>query len=74
MNNKIMKIDTNEFRINLTRYLKNNKGDTIYITRYNELVAELKIYNDDIKVKTVLDITKRMVNAEKREKKKVFST
>ena len=65
MNNKIMKIDTNEFRINLTRYLKNNKGDTIYITRYNELVGELRIYTDEIKMKTELRIARKLVEASK---------
>ena len=49
MNNRIIKIDTNELRTNLTRYLKNNQGDTIYITRYNELVAEIKVYNNNTK-------------------------
>ena len=68
MNNRIIKIDTNELRTNFTRYLKNNKGDTIYITRYNELVAEIKVYNNDTKLQTVLDITNRMVNDKEEEK------
>ena len=74
MNDGIIKIDTNDLRVNFTRYLKNNKGDTIYITRYNELVAEIKVYNDDIKVKTVIDITKRMVDAAEKEKANILKT
>jgi hypothetical protein len=68
MDNGIKKIDTHDLRVNLTRYLKRNKGDIIYITRYNELVAEIKVYNDDVKVKTIVDITKKMVDDLKREK------
>ena len=74
MNNGIIKIDTNDLRVNFTRYLKNNKGDTIYITRYNELVAEIKVYNDDIKVKTFIDITKRMVDAAEKDKANILKT
>ena len=64
----VLKIDTNDLRINLTKYLTENLGDTIYITRYNKLVAELRVYNDDIKRKTELRLAKKMLEAAEREK------
>ncbi len=66
--NDIKKIDTNELRVNLTKYLTENLGDTIYITRYNRLVAELRVYTEDIRRKTELRIAKKMLEAAEREK------
>ena len=51
MDDDIKRVDTNELRIKLSKFLKENQGDTIYITRYNELVGELRIYTDEIKMK-----------------------
>lgn len=65
----VLRIDTNELRINLTKYLTENLGDTIYITRYNKLVAELRVYNEEIKRKTELRLAKKMVEDAEREKK-----
>ena len=64
----VLRIDTNDLRINLTKYLTENLGDTIYITRYNKLVAELRVYNDEIKRKTELRLAKKMIDAAEREK------
>ncbi|MDD3776885.1 MAG: hypothetical protein U5N58_02070 [Actinomycetota bacterium] len=66
--NDIKRIDTNELRVNLTKYLTENLGDTIYITRYNKLVAELRVYTEDIRRKTELRIAKKMIEAAEREK------
>ncbi|MBA7571691.1 hypothetical protein ES708_13459 [subsurface metagenome] len=63
MDDDIKKVDTNELRIKLSKFLKENKGDTIFITRYNELVGELRIYTDEIKLKTELRIARKMVEA-----------
>ena len=65
MDDEIKKVDTNELRIKLSKFLKENKGDTIFITRYNELVGELRIYTDEIKMKTELMIARKMVEAAK---------
>ncbi|MCX6384101.1 MAG: hypothetical protein NTV16_06400 [Actinobacteria bacterium] len=65
----VLRIDTNDLRINLTKYLTENLGDTIYITRYNKLVAELRVYNEEIKRKTELRLAKKMVEDAEREKK-----
>jgi hypothetical protein len=65
MDDEIKKVDTNELRIKLSKFLKENKGDTIFITRYNELVGELRIYTDEIKMKTELRIARKMVEAAK---------
>ncbi len=65
----IKKIDTNELRVNLTKYLTENLGDTIYITRYNKLVAELRVYTEDIRRKTELRIAKKMLEEAEREGK-----
>ncbi len=65
MDDNIKKVDTNELRIKLSKFLKKDKGDTIYITRYNELVGELRVYTDEIKMKTELRIARRLVEASK---------
>ena len=65
MDDEIKRVDTNELRIKLSKLLKENKGDTIFITRYNELVGELRIYTDEIKMKTELRIARKMVEAAK---------
>ncbi|MFO7928521.1 MAG: hypothetical protein R6U35_02530 [Candidatus Humimicrobiaceae bacterium] len=65
----IKRIDTNELRVNLTKYLTENLGDTIYITRYNKLVAELRVYTEDIRRKTELRIAKKMLEEAEREGK-----
>lgn len=66
----IRKIDTNELRVNLTKYLTENLGDTIFITRYNKLVAELRVYTEETRRKTELRIAKKMLEAAERESKR----
>jgi len=68
--NEVKKIDTNELRVNLTKYLTENLGDTIYITRYNRLVAELRVYTEDTRRTTELRIARKMIEAADREKNK----
>jgi len=65
---EVKKIDTNELRVNLTKYLTENLGDTIYITRYNRLVAEIRVYTEDTRRKTELRIARKMIEAAEREK------
>ena len=67
MSDEIIRVDTNDLRVNLTRYLTKNLGDTIYITRYNKLVAEIRVYTEDIRKKTELRIARRMVEAAEKE-------
>ena len=67
----IKRIDTIDFRVNLTRYLKNNSGDTIYLTKYNKLVGEIRVYTEEIIRKTELRIAKKMVEEAESEKKQV---
>ena len=69
MEEEIKRIDTNDLRVNLTEYLKKNMGDTIYITRYNRLVGEIRVYTEEIRRKTELRIAKKMIEAADREKK-----
>ena len=69
MNDEIMKVDTNDLRINLTKYLTKNLGETIYITRYNRLVAEVRVYTDEIRKKTELRLARKMLEADAKEKK-----
>ena len=65
MNNNIKKIDTNDLRINLSKYLTKYKIATIYITKYNKLVAELRVYTDETRAKAELRIAEKMIkNAE----------
>ena len=63
MNNIIKKIDTNKLKVNLTKYLTKDLGDTIYITKYNRLVAELKTYTNKMRMETELKIAKEMVKS-----------
>lgn len=69
LGDNVLRIDTNDLRINLTKYLTENLGDTIYITRYNKLVAELRVYNEEIKRKTELRLAKKMLEAAERSSK-----
>ncbi len=70
MSTETKKIDTNELRINLTKYLTKNVGDTIYITRYNRLVAELRVYTDEIRAKTEIRMAQILVDAADKKKRK----
>ena len=63
MEKKIIKINTHAFRVNLSKYLIKNLGTTIYITRYNKLIAELRIFNENMKVKTELKIAEKMIKS-----------
>jgi hypothetical protein len=69
MDDAIKRIDTNDLRVNLTDYLTKNLGDTIYITRYNRLVGEIRIYTEEFKRKTELRIAKKMIEEAERENK-----
>ena len=69
MDDTIKRTDTNDLRVNLTKYLTENIGDTIYITRYNKLVGEIRVYTEEIMRKTELRIARKMVEEDEREKK-----
>ena len=69
MSDEIIKVDTNDLRVNLTKYLTKNLGDTIYITRYNKLVAEIRVYTEDIRKKTELRLARKMLEAAEKENK-----
>ena len=70
MSTETIRIDTNDLRVNLTKYLTKNVGDTIYITRYNRLVAEIRVYTDEIRAKTELRLAQILVDASKKNKRK----
>jgi len=70
MEEDIKRIDTNDLRVNLTKYLTKNLGDTIFITRYNRLVGEIRVYTEEIRRKTELRIAKKMIEVAEREKKR----
>ena len=61
MNKIVKRIDTNELKANLTKYLTKNLGETIHITKYYKLVAELKTYTDKMREEAELDMAKIMV-------------
>lgn len=54
-------VDTNEFRLRLTNYLTKNIGETIYITKYNILVGELKAYTGEMRKDAELEIARKLV-------------
>ena len=70
MEEDIKRIDTNDLRVNLTKYLTKNLGDTIFITRYNRVVGEIRVYTEEIRRKTELRIAKKMIEVAEREKKR----
>ena len=59
MEDEIKRIDTNDLRVNLTEYLTKNLGDTIYITRYNRLVGEIRVYTKRSEEKQSLELPKK---------------
>ena len=71
MDDAVKIIDTNDLRVNLTGHLKKNLGDTIYVTKYNKLVGEIRVYTEETIRKTELRIAKKMVEEAEREKKEV---
>ena len=70
MSTETKKIDNNELRVSLTKYLNEYVGDTIYITRYNRLVAELRVYTDEIKTRTELRLARKLVDAAEKKRRK----
>ncbi len=54
-------VDTNNLRLNLTKYLKDNKGNTILFTHYNRLVGEISFYNEDSRVEKELQLLQRLI-------------
>ena len=70
MSTETIRVDTNELRVNHTKYLTKNVGDTIYITRYNRLVAEIRVYTDEIRAKTELRLAQKLVDAAEKKKRK----
>jgi len=67
MNDKIRKINTKEVRTGITRYLKDHKGEVIYIIKRHELVAELRIYTENIRIQIELEIAKKLLQSAERE-------
>lgn len=65
MSYETKKIDTNELRANLTKYLTKNVGDTIYITKHNRLVAEIIVYTDEVRANAELRMAQILVDASK---------
>ena len=57
----VSKMNTNELRLNLAKYLNNNNGETLYITRHNKLIGEFKVFSEEEKSKTELNIAKMIV-------------
>ncbi len=71
MNDKIRKINTKGLRTDITRYLKDRKGEVIYITKCHKLVGELRVYTEEIKAQIELEIAEKMLQSAKREHIKI---
>ena len=72
MSTEIKKIDTNDLRVNLAKYLTKYVGDTIYITKSNRLVAELRVYTDEIRAKTEIRLAQKLVDTAGEKKRKTL--
>ena len=67
MNDGVIKINTTGIRTDLTKYLKDHKGEVIYITKCAKLVAELIVYTKEIRAEIELEIARKMLQSAKRE-------
>ena len=67
MNDGVIKINTTGIRTDLTKYLKDYKGEVIYITKFYKLVAELIVYTEEIRAEIELEIARKMLQSAKRE-------
>ncbi len=67
MNDGVIKINTTGIRTDLTKYLKDYKGEVIYITKCYKLVAELIVYTEEIRAEIELEIARKMLQSAKRE-------
>ena len=63
MNDGVIKINTIGIRTDLTKHLKDYKGEVIYITKHNKLVAELRVYTEKIKAQAELEIARKMLQS-----------
>ena len=73
MSDKIRKINTKGVRTDITRHLKDHKGEVIYIIKRHELVAELRVYTEKIRTQIELEIAKKMLQSAQREHIKIDS-
>ena len=73
MNDRIRKINTNGVRTDITRHLKDHKGEVIYITKCHKLVAELRVYTEKIRTQKEFEIAKKMLQSAQREHIKIES-
>ncbi|MBM3700925.1 MAG: hypothetical protein FJW68_08475 [Actinobacteria bacterium] len=62
---KIISVDTNCLRQNLTRLLTQKKGETVYIMKYGKLVAELRMYTKEQQKHAELDLARILVENSK---------
>jgi len=67
MNDRIRKINTNGIRTDITRHLKDHKGEVIYITKCHKLVAELRVYTEKIRTQKEFEVAEKMMESVKRE-------
>jgi len=71
MSDKIRKINTNGIRVDITRCLREHKGEVIYITKCHKLVAELRVYTEKVRAQIELEIARKMLQSAKREHIKI---
>ncbi|MBN2072773.1 MAG: hypothetical protein JW770_02370 [Actinobacteria bacterium] len=58
---KLKKVNTDELRKNLSKYLLNGKGDVIYITYFNRLIGELTVYSERMRIEKEFEFAKKMI-------------
>ena len=58
---KLIKLDANKLRAELTYYMKEFIGVKIYITKYNKIIGEMMFYSDKEKRKVKLEIAKEIL-------------
>ena len=56
-----VKLNPGALRGNLTKIIKDYKGEKLYITKHNKLVAEILVYSEDQKKEAELILAKIMI-------------
>jgi len=66
---KILKVSSNDFRKDIYLYFKEHKGETVYITKRNKVVAEVLFYSSEDIDKLELKMAKMIVDSHNRKSK-----
>jgi len=67
--NYVSKMNTNELRLNLAKFLNSTTSDVVYITKHNKLIGEVKVFSEKEKNAAELHIARMMVAQDEQSRK-----